>query len=56
MNALTAGQNAWQEAAEEAALAVGREFEGGSLYALIVNSEAAARAEARVYELYEMLK
>ncbi len=56
MDALTAGQNAWQEAAEEAALAAGREFEGGSLYALIVNSEAAARAEARVYELYEMLK
>ncbi len=53
---LTEEQNAWTEDAEKAVEAAGKDFEGGSLYALIVNMEAAGLTEARVYEVYEMLK
>lgn len=56
MDALTAEQTAWLEAMEKTVQAAGKEFEGGSIYALVVNSEAAALTEARVYELYEKLK
>ena len=56
MEKLTAEQNAWLEATEKSLEAAGKEFEGGSMHALAVNSEAAALTEARVYVLYEMLK
>ena len=41
-----------ENAVEEA----GREYENGSLYPLVTNSEAADITEQRVYELYELLK
>ena len=34
----------------------GKEFQGGSVYPLIVNSEAAKLTQARVYRLYELLQ
>ena len=34
----------------------GKEFEGGSIYPLIINEEGARLTEERVYELYELLK
>lgn len=46
----------WITDKENATKAAGKEFEGGSIYPLIVNSEAAAITEERVYELYEILK
>ena len=49
-------QRAWIVEKEQAVEEAGQEFEGGSLYPLIVNSEAARITEDRVYELYEMLK
>ena len=36
--------------------AAGADYQGGSLYALIVNTEAADLTEKRVLELYELLK
>ena len=36
--------------------AAGKEFEGGSIYPLIVNTEAAKLTEERTYKLYELLK
>lgn len=56
MTGLTAGQNAWQELRTKAVEDAGRAFEGGSMYALVVNMEAANLAQARAYELYEILK
>ena len=56
MEKLAAEQSAWGEDTEEAVRAVGKEIEGGSVYPLVVNTEAAKRTEARVYELYELLK
>ena len=49
-------QRIWLSEKESAVQAAGKEFEGGSIYAMVVNGEAAALTEARVYELYEMLK
>ena len=49
-------QITWIADKEKAAQAAGKDFEGGSMYPLIVNSEAAAITEKRVYELYEILK
>ena len=49
-------QRAWIAEKEKAVEAAGKEFEGGSLHPLIVNSEAARITEARVYQLYEILK
>ena len=54
--ALTEAQNAWTEATETAVAAAGKDFEGGSMYPLIVNMEAARLTEARVCEIDEMLK
>lgn len=54
--ALTEAQNAWTEATETAVAAAGKDFEGGSMYPLIVNMEAARLTEARVCEIAEMLK
>lgn len=52
---LAAEQNAWMESKRQAMDAAGKEFEGGSMYTLIVNLEAAALTEARVTELAEKL-
>ena len=56
MEKLTAEQSTWLESRTQAAEAAGKEVEGGSMYALVVNMEAANLTEARVYEIYEMLK
>ena len=53
---LTQEQLQWIEDKERAVTEAGKLYEGGSIYALIVNSEAAAITEARVYELYGLLK
>ena len=53
---LTQEQLQWIEAKEQAVTEAGRPYEGGSIYALIVNDEAAAITESRVYELYGLLK
>lgn len=49
-------QLAWIAAKEAAVEAAGAEFAGGSMYPLIVNSEAAEITEARVYEFCGLLK
>lgn len=49
-------QLVWIAEKENASKEAGKEFEGGSLYPLIVNGRAAALTEERVYELYEILK
>lgn len=49
-------QNAWTADKEKAMDAAGKEYEGGSFYAFVVNAEAAKLTEERVYELYELLK
>ena len=53
---LTEEQLLWIETKEQAVQAAGAPYEGGSIYALIVNDEAARITQARVYELYELLK
>ena len=49
-------QRAWITEKENGIEEAGKEFEGGSMYSLAVNSEAARITEKRVYELYEILK
>jgi len=49
-------QLAWAAERDNAVAEAGAEFEGGSFYAFIVNTEAAGITEERVLELYEMLK
>ena len=49
-------QLAWIAERDKAIAAAGAEFEGGSFYSFIVNTEAASLTEKRVNELYEMLK
>lgn len=49
-------QNIWSEEKEKAIDESKKEVEGGSMYSLVVNSEAARITEKRVYELYELLK
>ena len=53
---LTETQSAWTAATETAVAAAGKDWEGGSMYPLGVNMEAARLTEGRVYEIYEMLK
>ena len=53
---LTQEQLQWIEGKERAVTEAGKLYEGGSIYALIVNSEAARITEARVYVLYGLLK
>jgi len=55
-DALTEEQLAWIEEKEAAVREAGAEFEGGSIYPLIVNGEASRITEERVYELYDLLK
>ncbi len=52
----TAEQNQWAADMKAAVEAAGKEFEGGSIYPLIVNTEAAKLTEERTYKLYELLK
>lgn len=49
-------QRIWITEKEKAIEESGKEFEGGSIYSLVVNSEATKITEERVYELYELLK
>lgn len=49
-------QRIWIEEKETAVKEAGKEFQGGSIYALVVNGEAARLTEERVYELCEILK
>jgi len=49
-------QRLWIAEKEKAVKEEGKESEGGSIYALIVNMKAAELTEERVYELYELLK
>lgn len=49
-------QRAWISEKETAVEEAGKEVEGGSMYALVVNNRAAELTEARVYELYEMFQ
>lgn len=53
---LLAEQRIWITEKEKAAEEAGKEYEGGSMYPLIVNSEAARITEERVYDFYELLK
>ncbi len=54
--ALTAEQQAWMAEKDKAVEEAGKEVQGGSIYPLIVNSEAARLTEERVFELYARLK
>lgn len=56
MEKLTAEQTTWLEFRTQAVETAGKAVEGGSMYPLVVNMEAARLTEARVYELYERLK
>jgi len=49
-------QRVWIAEKEKIVEEAGKEFEGGSIYPLVVNSVAAKITEGRVYELYEYLK
>jgi uncharacterized protein YecT (DUF1311 family) len=49
------GQRTWIDAKEKAVEEAGKEVEGGSMYPLVVNSEAARLTEERVYELYDII-
>lgn len=49
-------QLTWIETKESAVEAAGKDYEGGSIYSMIVNGEAARITEDRVYELFELLK
>ena len=48
-------QRKWITDKEKSMEEAGKEYEGGSIYALVVNMEAAKITEARVYELYKLL-
>lgn len=49
-------QRIWIAEKEKNVEEAGKEVEGGSMYSLVVNMEAAKITEERVYELYELLK
>ena len=53
---LTAEQQAWMAEKDKAVEEAGMEVQGGSIYPLIVNSEAARLTEERVFELYSRVK
>ena len=54
--ALLAEQQEWLAERDEAVKAAAKDAEGGSMYPLFVNMEAAQMAEERMNELHEMLK
>ena len=49
-------QRIWIAEKENSLEEAGKEVEGGSIYPLVINSEAAKITEERVYELYARLK
>ncbi len=49
-------QRKWIAKKEKSVKEAGKEVEGGSMYSLVVNMEAAKLTEERVCELYELLK
>ena len=49
-------QRAWIAEKEEKIKEAGKEVEGGSLYPTVIYGEGRKLTEARVYELYEILK
>ena len=49
-------QRIWIVEKEKSVEEAGKEVEGGSIYSMVVNMEAAKITEERVYELYELLK
>ena len=49
-------QRDWIAEKERAVEEAGKEVEGGSMYSMVVNSKAAELTEARVYEIYALLK
>lgn len=49
-------QRAWITKKEEAMEEAGKEFEGGSMYSMVVNGEAARITEERTHELYELIQ
>lgn len=46
----------WIEDKEAAVEEAGKDYEGGSIYPMITNQEAASITEDRVYELFDLLK
>ena len=56
MEALTAEQLNWIAEKEAAVQAAGAEVDGGSMYPMVVNGEAAKWTKERVYLLAEYLK
>lgn len=52
---LMAGQAAWEAEKKAAIEAAGKDYQGGSMYALVINSEEARITEARVLMLAEQL-
>ena len=53
---LTAEQTAWETDTAAAVEAAGKDYEGGTMHALVVNTEKARLTEVRVNKLYELLK
>jgi len=49
-------QQRWIIEKEEAVKKAGEDYEAGSVYPLIVNTEAAKITEERVYELFALLE
>jgi uncharacterized protein YecT (DUF1311 family) len=49
-------QRIWIVKKEKTVEEVGKEFIGGTIYSLVVNTEAANLTEERVYELYKLFK
>ena len=49
-------QRIWISEKEKNVEEAGRDVEGGSMYSLVVNMEAAKITEERVYELYQLFK
>lgn len=53
---LLSQQRIWIAEKEKSVEEAGKEFEGGSIYPLVVNMENAEITEERAYELYELFK
>lgn len=55
MDALTKEEREWISRKEEASQKAGEDYEGGTMYSMIVNQKAAELTKERVYELLEQL-
>ena len=53
---LSQDQRAWEQEREQRMEEAGKSVEGGTMYALVVNTQAASVTRARVYELCDILK